>query len=70
MSNVEHLIENALTAMKETSGDTYEAFMDEMGTWYNQQMLGMTSITKDELWEIAQYIVYTWLPNIKVDSTV
>ena len=61
MSNVEHLIENALVAMQMgKGGDTYQAFENEMAAVYNQQMLEEVWMTKDELWAIAQYIMYTW----------
>lgn len=63
MTNCEHLIENALTRMKnaeETGMDTYDAFQDEMSLDRSKMMLNAVSITKDELWEIAQYIIYDW----------
>ena len=68
MSNIEHLIENALTAMSIKPSDTYQAFADEMSAMYNQQMLQEVSITEDELWAIAQYIFYTWLPCVPVNT--
>lgn len=63
MSNIEHLIENALTAMS-NRGDKYQAFVGEMGAKHNRKMLQEVSVTKEELWEIAQYIFYTWIPTI------
>ena len=64
MSNIEHLIENALTAMEENPNDTYQAFAEAMSDMRNQYMLKEVSISKNELWAIAQYIFYTWLPNV------
>lgn len=63
MTNCEHLIENALTSMQEAKKanmDTYKSFQDKMSLHHNKIMLDEASITKDELWEIAQYILYTW----------
>lgn len=64
MSNIEHLIENALTAMEKNPKDTYQAFVEAMSDMRNQYMLKEVSISKNELWAIAQYIFYTWLPNV------
>ena len=63
MTNCEHLIENALIAMKKARSagkDTYKAFHYEMSIYPNNDMLQRVNITIDELWEIAQYIVFTW----------
>lgn len=65
MSSIEHLIENALTATSKSMGDAHQAFIEEMNAMYNQQMLQDVSITMDELWEIVQYIIYTWLPTVE-----
>lgn len=62
MSNIEHLIENALVAT-EKSKDTYQAFSEEISKCYNQQMLEDVSMTEDELWDIVQYLLFVWLPN-------
>ena len=66
MSNVEHLIENALISM-ESNEDAYESFQREMSKKYNRDMLKMVHITLDELWEIAQYIKYSYCWNCKMD---
>lgn len=61
MTNCEHLIENALMSIdkaKEKGIDIYEAFLNEMKYKHNQIMLNEVSLTKDELWEIAQYIMF------------
>ena len=63
MTRCEHLIENALMAMqraKKDNMDVYEVFHDKMNLWPNKDMLEQVYITKDELWEIAQYIMYVW----------
>ena len=59
MSNVEHLIENALVAMQGRD-DAYQAFCEAMGATYNQQMLEEVNMTEHELWMIAQYVTYVW----------
>ena len=63
MTNCEHLIENALMRMQRArlaNMDTYEAFQDEMNWRGNKAMLEQVRMTKEELWEIAQYIMYVW----------
>lgn len=58
MSNIEHLIENGIKATKEGG---LAKFNHEMKQGYNQMMLRMEKdkISKDTLWEIVQYIVYS-----------
>lgn len=70
MSNIEHLIENALTAMEKNPDDTYQAFEEAMSDMRNQYMLKEVSISKNELWAIAQYMFYTWLPNLDYKDLV
>lgn len=63
MSGIEHLIENGLIASDEANKngkDAREAFYHEMSMPYNGNMLMSTSMTKDELWEIVQYVLFTW----------
>lgn len=70
MTNAEHLIENALMSMQKArnaNADTYEAFQDEMNHNHNKIMLREVCVTKKELWEIAQYIMYTYEDGIKSD---
>ena len=70
MTNCEHLIENALMSMKKAENeraDVYEAFQNEMNNDYNKAMLREVCITKKELWEIAQYIMYVYEDDIKSD---
>lgn len=63
MTRCEHLIENALMAMQRARNanmDVYEEFQHAMNVWPNKDMLERVHINKDELWEIAQYIMYVW----------
>ena len=62
MSNIEHLIENALI-VTENCDDKYEAFKKEMRNPKNRYMLQQVAATEQELWEIVQYLFYTWFPN-------
>jgi hypothetical protein len=66
MSNIEHLIENALISM-ESNEDAYEAFQQEMAKKYNRDMLKTVHITLDELWEIAQYVKYSYCWNCEIN---
>ena len=62
MTNIEHLLENALSAVDkaEVNGtDVYEAFLTAMNYDYNKDMLAGVSMTCGELWEVVQYIKYT-----------
>lgn len=70
MSNCEHLIENALVSMQRAereNTDIYKAFQDEMSWSGNKAMLDEVSMTKEELWQIAQYILYSY-PYLNVGS--
>lgn len=63
MTRCEHLIENALITMQRAGRanmDVYEEFHHKMNLWPNKDMLEQVHMTKDELWEIAQYILYVW----------
>jgi hypothetical protein len=71
MSNIEHLIENALVAASkaESNGeDSHQAFTDAMNRPHNQQMFQTVAITQRELWSIVQYILYTWIPTMDTDD--
>ncbi len=80
MTDIEHLIENGLDAVEEAKGkgeDTFKAFWEAMDAWHNQEMLKNVSMTKDELWEAVQYLVYTYcwccpkraeIENLKADK--
>lgn len=63
MSNIEHLIENGLTAADEAhknGKDASKAFFEEMSKEHNLRMLMRTLVAVDELWEIVQYVLFTW----------
>lgn len=70
MTNCEHLIENALMSMQKARNektDVYEAFQNEMNSNHNKAMLRGVCVTKNELWEIAQYIMYSYGDGIRSD---
>ena len=72
MSNIEHLLENGLEAVDkalEDKKDCYLAFNEEMRQYYNRQMLASVNITRDELWEIIQYIKFCREQNLSEKST-
>lgn len=63
MSNIEHLIENGLVAADKANKigkDPREAFYQEMSALYNKYMLTSTQMKEYDLWEIVQYILFTW----------
>ena len=64
MSNITHLLENALTAIQsgmKSWRDYGEAFNEEMDAPYNQEMLKNVSTTKEELFEMAEHVVLYWI---------
>ena len=65
MTNLEHLIENGLCAMENCHGhkEWYE-HMEEDVNWQ-----GNENISMDNLWEICQYIIYTWKP-CRIDNSL
>lgn len=56
MSNLEHLIENGLCRLDE--GKSYREWREIMQEDCNWD--GNENITLDNLWEICQYVIYTW----------
>lgn len=59
MSDLEHLIENGLCFLDE--GKSYREWrelMQQDRNWY-----GNENITLDNLWEICQYVIFTWDSN-------
>lgn len=63
MSNIEHLIENALIAVeraRQNNESAVEAFYSEMDYEYNREMLSKVLVPVSELWEIVQYIVFSY----------
>lgn len=53
MSDTEHLIENVIHAMYENRVD------EELNTQYNQRMMQNTGIKSEDLYRMAQHIVYS-----------
>ena len=60
MSNIEHLIENAIGCIEKKA--SYEDFID---TWYNKEMLKEVKATPEEIWEMAIYVCTTYRDSIK-----
>jgi len=56
MSNLEHLVENGLCLLeKDISYEEWNERMSKDPNWlYNE------NITLDNLWEICQYVYYSW----------
>ena len=54
MSNLEHLIENAIVAIKSDKD-----INDFKSVVYNQVMLNKVTATAEEIWEMASYVIYT-----------
>ena len=63
MSDAEHLIENVILAMYENRVD------EELNTWYNKKMFENTGIKPDDLYQMAQHIVYSLYDGINPLST-
>ena len=61
MSNLEHLIENGLSALKR--GVSYEKWLKTMKNDVNWQ--GNENISIEQLWTICQYVTYTWIPSVE-----
>lgn len=57
MSIAEHLIENALIVLEE--GKDFEYFKKDINFEF------APSILPEEVWDMAQYVYYTYLPYIK-----
>lgn len=56
MSNLEHLVENGLCCLEK--GMSKEEWNERMHDDCNWK--GNENITLDNLWEICQYVIYTW----------
>lgn len=59
MSNIEHLIENAITCIEK--GVSYNDFKT---SWYNKEMLKEVKASPMEIWEIAIYVCTTYHDEI------
>ena len=55
MSDIEHLLENAVICM-----ENKEDFKDFLEMWQTKDQLTRVSATADELWMMAQWVVYTY----------
>lgn len=64
MTNCEHLIENALVAIRCGDDDFKKSFDKEMELPRNKIMLSEVNMTVDELWEIVQYLATTYYENL------
>ena len=62
MSNIEHLIENAITTIEEN-----QTFKDFIGYNYNKMMLETVSASAEEIWEMALYVHYVYKSGIILD---
>jgi len=55
MSNVEHLIENAIVCMEEN-----KSYDDFINADVNKRMLELVKSPPEEIWEMAIYVYYTY----------
>lgn len=58
MSNLEHLVENGLCRLSE--GKSYTEWCEIMQQDVNWDGNEELFITVDTLWEICQYVIFTW----------
>ena len=58
MTNAEHLIENAIMCLEK--GNDYDAFVDAK---HNREMSRVSGINLDDVWRMAQHVVYTLKPS-------
>ena len=65
MSNLEHLVENGLCILE--NGYSSEEWFNRMSADINWEYV--ENITVDDLWEICQYVFYTW-SKILIDSAL
>ena len=62
MSDIEHLLENAVYCLKNK-----EDFEDFTKMWQTQDQLTRTKATADEIWMMAQWVLYVYKPSIIAD---
>ena len=62
MSNIEHLIENAVTALE--NKEKYEDWLD---AWYTKEQLKYVKSPPEEIWEMAIWCHYTYRPSFECD---
>lgn len=63
MSNIEHLIENAIVAIEEN-----KEYEDWKSAWQQKAMLKEVMSDAWEIWQMAQYCVYTYKQSIIWDT--
>jgi len=63
MSNIEHLIENAITTIE--NGKDYE---DWLSAWQQKAMLKEVESDPWEIWQMAQYCYYTYRESVIMDT--
>lgn len=63
MSNAEHLIENALLAIKE-KGVSEEAWNQFRNHHATEAMSEATGIKPEYVWDMATYVVLSWKRNM------
>ena len=59
MSNLEHLIDNAITTLEE--GKDFDFWMS---LWYTKEQLKKVQSPPEEIWEIANYCYYSYREQI------
>ena len=64
MTNLEHYVENAIWFLEK--GGTHKEFFNNI--WL-QEGERLTGISLPQMWEIAQYVVYTYKPCIESECT-
>ena len=62
MSNIEHLIENAVTALENN-----EKYDDWLNAWYTKEQLKQVKSPPEEIWQMAVWCVYTYKPSYTLD---
>ena len=60
MSNIEHLIENAITSIEHN-----ESYEDWLNKWQQKAMIKEVMSDPWEIWQMAQYVVYTYKNSIE-----
>lgn len=62
MSTSEHLIENAIGFIEEHKENCYENFMENK---LIQEQAKFVGISMRDIWLMAQYVYYTYIPYIR-----
>ena len=59
MSNIEHLIENAIMSIEHE-----EEYDDWLNKWQQKAMIKEVKSDPWEIWQMAQYVIYTYKTHI------